>query len=53
MFKKTALFFSLAAMGISVSHGDTPVKTPRPIPATRTEMKELLEDMKKLKKEFK
>lgn len=47
MFKKTALFFSLAAMGISVSHGDTPVKTPRPIPATRTEMKELLEDMKK------
>ena len=47
MFKKTALFFSLAAMGTSVSHGDTPVKTPRPIPATRTEMKELLEDMKK------
>lgn len=47
MFKKTALFFSLAAMGFSASNGDTPVKTPRPIPATRTEMKELLEDMKK------
>lgn len=47
MFKKTALFFSLAAMSFSASNGDTPVKTPRPIPATRTEMKELLEDMKK------
>ena len=47
MFKKTALFFSLAAMGFSASNGDTPVKTPRPIPATRTEMKELLENMKK------
>jgi alkylhydroperoxidase family enzyme len=47
MLKKSALFFSLAAMGFSASFGDTPVKTPRPIPATRTEMKELLEDMKK------
>ena len=47
MLKKSALFFSLAAMGFSASFGDTPVKTPRPIPATRAEMKELLEDMKK------
>ncbi len=47
MLKKSALFFSLAAIGFSASYGDTPVKTPRPIPATRTEMKELLEDMKK------
>lgn len=47
MLKKSALFLSLAAMGFSASFGDTPVRTPRPIPATRTEMKELLEDMKK------
>lgn len=47
MLKKSALFFSLAALGFSASFGDTPVKTPRPIPATRAEMKELLEDMKK------
>ena len=47
MLRKSALFFSLATIGLSASYGDTPVKTPRPIPATRTEMKELLEDMKK------
>ncbi len=30
-----------------ITADDTPVETPRPIPANRTEMKELLEDMKK------
>ncbi len=47
MLREAAFLFSLTALGLSVSYGDTPVKTPRPIPATRTEMKELLEDMKK------
>ncbi len=31
----------------SISLADAPVETPRPVPATRPEMKELLEDMKK------
>ncbi|MFO1001250.1 MAG: hypothetical protein U0936_12975 [Planctomycetaceae bacterium] len=47
MLNMSALLLPLAAIGFSVSLGDTPVKTPRPIPATRAEMKELLEDMKK------
>lgn len=47
MLNKSALLLPLAVIGFSVSLGDTPLKTPRPIPATRAEMKELLEDMKK------
>jgi hypothetical protein len=47
MILKTISCLSLFAIGL-VAHGaDTPVKTPRPIPVTRPEMKELLEDMKK------
>ena len=47
MICKTISCLWLAAIGLAVCHADTPVKTPRPVPATRTEMKELLEDMKK------
>lgn len=38
----------LAASGAALKcHADSPVITPRPVPATRPAMKELLEDMKK------
>ncbi len=40
----------IAVIGVccaDISLAESPVKTPRPIPATRAEMKELLEDMKK------
>ena len=47
MIPKTISCLSLVVLGLAVCHADSPVKTPRPIPATRTEMKELLEDMKK------
>jgi len=45
-FKRSCLFLMLASAGAAVCLADSPVKTPRPIPATRPEMKELLEDMK-------
>lgn len=38
---------ALAALGSAAFAADSPVTTPRPVPATRPEMKELLEDMKK------
>jgi len=41
------LLVTLAATCGPFSRAEDPVKTPRPIPATRAEMKELLEDMKK------
>ena len=44
--KRSCLFLMLASAGAAVCLADSPVKTPRPIPATRPEMKELLEDMK-------
>ena len=47
MPKQTILSLVLALMAGVAIGADSPVKTPRPIPATRTEMKELLEDMKK------
>lgn len=47
MPKKSLLSLSLALIASVLCGADSPVKTPRPIPATRTEMKELLEDMKK------
>lgn len=45
----TKIFSSLALASVACAAccADSPVKTPRPVPATRTEMKELLEDMKK------
>lgn len=45
--KRSCLYLLLAAAGATACRADSPVKTPRPIPATRPEMKELLEDMKK------
>lgn len=47
MIKDITLWLALVGMGTSCLGQDTPVKTPRPIPSTRTELKELLEDMKK------
>lgn len=47
MPKQAILSLVLALMAGVAFGADSPVKTPRPIPATRTEMKELLEDMKK------
>lgn len=47
MISKTISCLSLVVLGLAVCHADSPVKTPRPVPATRPEMKELLEDMKK------
>lgn len=47
MIRKTISCFLLAMLAGVACGADSPVKTPRPIPATRTEMKELLEDMKK------
>lgn len=38
---------ALFASSLAAALGDDAVKTPRPVPATRPEMKELLEDMKK------
>lgn len=47
MISKIISCLSLVVLGLGECHADSPVKTPRPVPATRTEMKELLEDMKK------
>ena len=47
MMSKIISCLSLLVMRLAVCHADSPVETPRPVPATRTEMKELLEDMKK------
>lgn len=47
MISKAISCLSLVVLGLAVCQGDSPVKTPRPVPATRPEMKELLEDMKK------
>ncbi len=47
MMRRIVLSLTIAVLGTSVCHADNPVKTPRPVPATRTEMKELLEDMKR------
>jgi hypothetical protein len=46
MPKRTALSLVIALLAGVACGADSPVKTPRPVPATRTEMKELLEDMK-------
>ena len=47
MHSKIISLFAFAAMGSAAFAADSPVSTPRPVPATRPEMKELLEDMKK------
>jgi alkylhydroperoxidase family enzyme len=47
MNSKLCSFLAFASIGIAVTRADNPVVTPRPIPATRPEMKELLENMKK------
>ncbi len=47
MLSKICALFVLAGCWLVVCQADSPVKTPRPVPATRPEMKELLEDMKK------
>jgi len=47
MILRTLSCLSLALFGLATCGADTPVTTPRPIPVTRPEMKELLEDMKK------
>ena len=47
MISKTVCCLTLAILGPAVCCADAPVETPRPVPATRPEMKELLEDMKK------
>ncbi len=46
MFSRICLYLALASFGIVVCSADDPVKTARPVPATRPEMKELLEDIK-------
>ncbi len=45
--KRSCVCLVLAVAVAAACNADSPVKTPRPIPATRPEMKELLEDMKK------
>ena len=47
MHSKILSILALATIGSAASAADTPVNTPRPVPATRPEMKELLEDMKR------
>jgi alkylhydroperoxidase family enzyme len=46
MFSKSCLILTIAVLGSDACRADSPVKTPRPVPATRPEMKELLENMK-------
>ena len=46
MFARICFYLALASSGIVVCSADDPVKTARPVPATRPEMKILLEDMK-------
>jgi hypothetical protein len=42
-----SVWLVLTFSGFAVGTAESPVKTPRPVPATRPEMKQLLEEMKK------
>jgi alkylhydroperoxidase family enzyme len=44
--RMTMTAFSFALVALSVARGDEPGAAPRPVPLTRPEMKQLLEDMK-------
>lgn len=46
MYSKLCSLLALASLGCAVARAENPVITPRPVPATRPEMKELLENMK-------
>ena len=42
-----SVWLMLTFSGFAIGKAESPVKTPRPVPATRPEMKQLLEEMKK------
>lgn len=47
MLRNALTYMSMVTLSTSIVCAETPVETPRPVPATRPEMKTLLEDMKK------
>lgn len=46
MRSQALAFLLLTTVGLTCCRAETPVQTPRPVPATRPELKQLLEDMK-------